>query len=84
MALPELRKGWPDRPKVATEAVHEWRAMMKNPWQYRSANPGREESEMTPRLFQMNADDMSQLHHHIATVDPTDRATWAHVACGIV
>lgn len=80
LTLPELRKGWPDRPESATEAVGEWRATSKNPWQYRPANPGREESEMSPKFFAMYAEDMRRLHDYIASVDPSDKATWAHVA----
>jgi hypothetical protein len=80
LTLPELRKGWPDRPETATVAVSEWRATSKNPWQHTPQNPGREESEMSPRLFQMYADDMTRLHAYIQQIDPTDQATWAHVA----
>jgi hypothetical protein len=80
LTLPELRKGWPDHPERATEAAAEWRATAKNPWAYKPVTPGREESEMSPALFQMYSDDMVRLHEYIAKVDPNDHATWAHVA----
>lgn len=80
LTLPELRKGWPDRPETAAAAVEEWRATRKNPERYRPVQPGREESEMSPAFFKMYADDMTRLHEYIATIDPEDYATWAHVA----
>lgn len=80
LTLPELRKGWPDRPETATDAVAEWRATRKNPAQYQPVKPGREEAEMNPKFFTRYADDMARLHEYLNTVDPTDYATWAHVA----
>jgi hypothetical protein len=80
LTLPELRKSWPDSPGSATEAVAEWQATAKNPWQYKPAAPGREESEMRPEMFKMYADDMTRLHDYIARLDPNDHASWAHVA----
>jgi hypothetical protein len=80
LSLPELRKGWPDRPESATEAVAEWRASSKNPWQYRPVNPGREEAEMNPQFFDLYARDMTRLHEYIKTIPPEDHAAWAHVA----
>lgn len=80
LTLPELRKGWPDSPETAQAAVDEWRATAKNPWRYQPVKPGREESELSSDLYESYAADMGRLHDYLRTVDPSDRATWAHVA----
>ncbi|KQQ18666.1 hypothetical protein ASF48_17240 [Rathayibacter sp. Leaf299] len=80
LTLPELRKGWPDQPESASDAASEWRATAKNPWQYTPVNPGREVAEPAPELFEAYAADMDRLHDYIRSVDPSDKATWAHVA----
>ncbi|WP_146079000.1 MULTISPECIES: relaxase/mobilization nuclease domain-containing protein [unclassified Rathayibacter] len=80
LTLPELRKGWPDQPESASDAASEWRATAKNPWKYTPVNPGRETAEPAPELFEAYAADMDRLHDYIRSVDPSDKATWAHVA----
>ncbi|RFA17850.1 relaxase/mobilization nuclease domain-containing protein [Subtercola boreus] len=80
LTLPQLRKGWPDEPLKASEAAAEWRSTAKNPWKYEPAHPGREQGAPSPELFQKYAADMDRLHQYITSVDPSDRATWAHVA----
>ncbi|QHC61212.1 relaxase/mobilization nuclease domain-containing protein [Rathayibacter sp. VKM Ac-2760] len=80
LTLPELRKGWPDQPESASDAASEWRATAKNPWQYTPVNRGREVAEPAPELFEAYAADMDRLHDYIRSVDPSDKATWAHVA----
>ncbi|WP_146084515.1 relaxase/mobilization nuclease domain-containing protein [Rathayibacter sp. AY1C1] len=80
LTLPRLRESWPDDPTKATEAAEEWRATSKNPWRYEPVNPGREVTAPSPELFESYAADMSRLHDYITSVDPSDRATWAHVA----
>ena len=80
LTLPRLREGWPDRPETAQGAVEEWRATSKNPWQYRPAAPGREESTPDPQLWKQYTDELAQLRKQLRDVPVTDRATWAHVA----
>ncbi|WP_146082472.1 relaxase/mobilization nuclease domain-containing protein [Rathayibacter sp. AY1C5] len=80
LTLPELRKGWPDEPQTAQAAVDEWRATAKNPWRYEPVKPGREEAELSSDLYSTYAEDMTRLHDYLSTVDPSDRATWAHAA----
>jgi hypothetical protein len=80
LTLPQLRKGWPDEPEKASEAAAEWRSTAKNPWKYEPAKPGREQGASSPELFKKYAADMDRLHEYINSVDPSDRATWAHVA----
>ncbi|NQX10361.1 relaxase [Microbacteriaceae bacterium VKM Ac-2855] len=80
LTLPELRKGWPDQPETAQAGVDEWRATAKNPWRYEPVQPGREVAEPSADLYAKYAEDMSRLHEYLSTVDPSDRATWAHAA----
>ena len=80
LTLPRLREGWPDRPETAQGAVDEWRATSKNPWQYRPAAPGREESTPDPQLWKQYTDELARLRKQLRDVPVTDRATWAHVA----
>lgn len=80
LTLPELRKSWPDEPTKAAEAAVEWRSTAKNPWKYTPAKPGREQNVPSADLFEKYAADMGRLHEYIRSVDPADRATWAHVA----
>jgi hypothetical protein len=80
LSLPELRKGWPDRPESAAAAVAEWQATKRNPARYRPVQPGREAAELNPALFTKHAEDMARLHDYLARVPVDDYATWAHVA----
>lgn len=80
LTLPELRKQWPDSPEKASEAVQEWRATAKNPWQYQPVRPGREIREPSPELWAQYARDLAALGERVRAVPPTDRAMWAHVA----
>ncbi|WP_104135161.1 relaxase/mobilization nuclease domain-containing protein [Cryobacterium sp. Y62] len=80
LTLPRLREGWPDSPQTAQGAVDEWRATAKNPWEYRSVAPGREESTPSPEMWKQYSDEIGQLRKQLRDVPVTDRATWAHVA----
>lgn len=80
LTLPRLREGWPDRPQSAQEAVDEWRATSKNPWQYRPVAPGREEHTPDPKLWEQYSRELGELRTRLRDVPATDRATWAHVA----
>ncbi|MEF2978147.1 relaxase/mobilization nuclease domain-containing protein [Subtercola sp. YIM 133946] len=80
LTLPELRKGWPDRPETATVAVQEWRATAKNPWQYTPANPGRETREPSPDLWTQYARELRALREKMQAVPASDRDAWARVA----
>ncbi|RFA06422.1 hypothetical protein B7R54_18745 [Subtercola boreus] len=80
LTLPELRKGWPDRPETATAAVQEWRATSKNPWRYTPANPGRETREPSPGLWTKYARELSALREKMRAVPASDRDAWARVA----
>ena len=77
LSLPELRKGWPDRPDSATEAVQEWRAVRRSG---APAQVGREAAELHPELFAKHVDDVSALHDYLATIPVDDYPTWAHAA----
>lgn len=80
LTLPELRKGWPDRPETATAAVQEWRATSKNPWRYEPANPGREMHAPSPELWSQYARELGALREKLSRVPADDRDTWARVA----
>jgi hypothetical protein len=80
LSLPELRKGWPDRPESATAAVAEWQAARRNPARYQPAAPGREAAELDPALFAKHAEEMTRLHDYLTQIPVDDYATWAHVA----
>lgn len=78
LSLPELRKGWPDRPESATEAVAEWRAVRRGPGA--PARVGREAAELDPDLFAKHLDDIAALRDYLITVPVDDYPTWAHAA----
>jgi hypothetical protein len=80
LSLPELRKGWPDRPETAAAAVSEWQATRRNPHRYQPVAPGREAGELNPELFAKHAEEMTRLHDYLTQVPVDDYATWAHVA----
>lgn len=80
LTLPSLRKGWPDSPQSAQEAVDEWAATSKNPWRYRPVAPGIEEHEPAPEMWQKYTKDVVALRDQLRNVPIEDRATWAHVA----
>ena len=80
LTLPELRKGWPDRPESALEAVKEWRATASNPWRYTPVNPGREVREPAPEVWTRYSAELASLREQLWQVPVSDRATWAKVA----
>ena len=77
LSLPELRKGWPDRPDSATEAVQEWRAVRRSG---EPARVGREAAELHPDLIAKHVDDVAALRDYLTTIPVDDYATWAHAA----
>lgn len=78
--MPELRKGWPDRPEVAAQAVQEWRATSTNPWRYTPVNPGREVREPSAEVWAKYSTELASLREQLRHVPVEDRATWARVA----
>lgn len=80
LTLPRMREGWPDSVHAAQGAVDEWKATAKNPWQYRAASPGREESAPDPQLWKQYTAEMKQLRAQMREVPIDDRASWAHLA----
>jgi hypothetical protein len=78
LSLPELRKGWPDRPETATEAVAEWRAVRRGPGV--PARAGREAAELRPELFAEHVADLTALRDYLASIPADDYPTWAHAA----
>ena len=79
LSLPELRKGWPDRPDTATEAVAEWQAVRRGTGRG-PARAGRETSELHPELFAEHVNEMAKLRDYLAQIPVDDYATWAHAA----
>lgn len=77
LTLPRLRSEWPDSPQHAMAAVGEWNAAKRN---RRMVAPGREMHEPDPGLWRRYTHEVAQLRAKLSGVDPTDRATWAHVA----
>lgn len=80
LTLPELRKGWPDRPELATAAASEWRATAKNPWRYTPVNPGRELVQPAGDAWSTYAAELSALNARLDRVPMGHRDTWARVA----
>jgi hypothetical protein len=80
LTLPELRKGWPDRPETATDAAAEWRATGARPGQYQPVKSGREMTPPTPELWQQYARDLTRLQEQMRDVPAGDRDAWARVA----
>ncbi|MCJ1675654.1 relaxase/mobilization nuclease domain-containing protein [Rathayibacter sp. VKM Ac-2929] len=80
LTLPELRKGWPDRPESAAAAASEWRATAKNPWRYEPVQPGREMTQPSPKLWGQYARELGALRQQMRTVPFSDRDMWARVA----
>ena len=78
LSLPELRKGWPDRPETATEAVAEWRAVRRGPGL--PVRAGREAAELSPALFAEHVADIAALRDYLADIPAGDYPTWAHAA----
>ncbi|MFD1722433.1 relaxase/mobilization nuclease domain-containing protein [Amnibacterium endophyticum] len=79
LSLPELRKGWPDRPDSATEAVVEWRAVRRGLGRV-PARAGREAAELHPDLFAEHVADIAKLRDYLTRVPVDDYAIWAHAA----
>lgn len=80
LTLPELRKGWPDRPETATDAAAEWRTAGANPDHYQPVKPGRETAAPTPEMWQKYARDLARLQERMRGVPVGDRDAWARVA----
>lgn len=80
LTLPELRKGWPDRPETATAAVQEWRATAKNPWCYEPVAPGREMTQPSPELWDRYTRELGALRERLRSVPVSDRDSWARAA----
>ncbi|WP_172592266.1 relaxase/mobilization nuclease domain-containing protein [Subtercola boreus] len=80
LTLPELRKGWPDRPETATDAAAEWRTAGANPNHYQPVKPGRETAAPTPEMWQQYARDLARLQEQMRGVPAGDRDAWARVA----
>ncbi|WP_437184159.1 relaxase/mobilization nuclease domain-containing protein [Subtercola boreus] len=80
LTLPELRKGWPDRPETATDAAAEWRTAGANPAHYQPVKPGRETAPPTPEMWQQYARDLTRLQEQMRGVPAGDRDAWARVA----
>lgn len=78
LSLPELRKGWPDRPDTAIESVAEWRTV-RRPGRV-PAQAGREAAELQPELFKKYVTEVAALRDYLAGIPADDYPTWAHAA----
>ena len=79
LSLPELRKGWPDRPETATEAVAEWQAVRRGTGRG-AAQAGREAVELHPELLAEHVADIAKLRDYLTQIPVDDYPTWAHAA----
>jgi hypothetical protein len=77
LTLPRLREGWPDSPEHAAAAAAEWTAAKRN---QRPVVAGLETQEIPAQVWDQCVLEVAQLREQLRLVDPTDRATWAHVA----
>ena len=77
LALPRLRKEWPDSPEGASAAVAEWSAARRG---RRPVAPGQEARDPDPQSWQKMADDVSAAVERLRDVPLDDRGTWATVA----
>jgi len=80
LTLPRMREGWADSVDGSQNAIDEWKATSKNPWQYRPVTPGREENTPDPAMWRQYTDELSALRTQMRAVPLDDKAEWAHVA----